>query len=907
MVGAAGSNQTPKVTTSKLVFDAANGRLGIGTTTPDVKLTVNGVYANAAAGYLAPSGYDPSIQNVTAYAVTRIGAGSLDANKYQAGIVGVGRVDVGGGDPGAGCAIFGVLGVQSNGYGGAANAFALGGNGNIGLFGQNSGLLTLTNHDLFFGTNGSERMRITSAGNVGIGTSAPATKLDIAGALRFTPNTADTNYSADIFANYNSEHPFQINVKNNGSSAEYLGVYAGSGGSNNRVVFPTGNVGIGTSSPAAKLNVAVDSANAEIQITTTTSGNARFGMDINGVVYNWIQTDRSTSALQFAVGNTERLRITSAGDVGIGTTAPTSKLFVADPGTTLPTGITAGTGFSVARADGLIGLSIGYLASNQSSYLQAKNFTNTDMLPLLLNPSGGNVGIGTSSPLTKLDIDVAAVTPSSTSYHGIVVGPNSGSTSVGQGVGIGFRIRNTVGGSLGDNSFGAAVYGIQTDSAANTGGLAFYTRPNANSFPERMRIDSAGNVGIGTTAPSTSMGPGLHIVTTSGNSLILEKSNGAAIQFRSGTDVIRATISGINGADGLTFHTGAAQTERMRIDSSGNVGIGITSPEARLHIQGTSTAGAVTNISSFSGLRIDGSLANTSVTGITYQDGGGGGAGIGFARGSAYQTEILFYTNPAGTTTAGAMTERMRITSAGDVGIGTSSPGAKLHVAGDAILNDLQINTVIGGGPSSTFTFQSNNASGVNDGFVFNSGRGGGSYGFFDIRQQGTTKVHIGLSLLDPDTYFNINGNFGIGTITPTEKLEVNGNVKATGFIGNLSGCTVDGTNAVGFRTIPQNSQSAAYTLVLEDSGKHIFHPSADTTARTFTIPANSSVAFPIGTAVTFINQNGAGVITIAITTDTMRLSPAGTTGSRTLAANGSATAIKVTATEWLISGSGLT
>jgi hypothetical protein len=124
---------------------------------------------------------------------------------------------------------------------------------------------------------------------------------------------------------------------------------------------------------------------------------------------------------------------------------------------------------------------------------------------------------------------------------------------------------------------------------------------------------------------------------------------------------------------------------------------------------------------------------------------------------------------------------------------------------------------------------------------------------------------------------------------------------------GTLSGCTVDGTDAVGFRNIPQNSQSTAYTLVLADSGKHILHPSADTTARTFTIPANSSVAFPIGTAVTFINQNDAGVVTIAITTDTMRLSPAGTTGSRTLAANGSATAIKITSTEWIISGSGLT
>jgi hypothetical protein len=105
---------------------------------------------------------------------------------------------------------------------------------------------------------------------------------------------------------------------------------------------------------------------------------------------------------------------------------------------------------------------------------------------------------------------------------------------------------------------------------------------------------------------------------------------------------------------------------------------------------------------------------------------------------------------------------------------------------------------------------------------------------------------------------------------------------------------------------IPQNSQSAAYTLVLTDGEKHILHPSADTTARIFTIPANSSVAFPIGTAITFVNQNAGGVITIAITTDTMRIAGAGTTGSRTLAANGIATALKITSTEWIISGTGL-
>ena len=123
---------------------------------------------------------------------------------------------------------------------------------------------------------------------------------------------------------------------------------------------------------------------------------------------------------------------------------------------------------------------------------------------------------------------------------------------------------------------------------------------------------------------------------------------------------------------------------------------------------------------------------------------------------------------------------------------------------------------------------------------------------------------------------------------------------------GTLSNCTVDGTDAVGFRNIPQNSQSAAYTLVLADAGKHIFHPSGDANARTYTIPANSSVAYPIGTAVTFVNMTSQ-VVTIAITSDTMYLAKDGTTGSRSLAQYGSATALKITSTTWLISGSALT
>jgi hypothetical protein len=103
---------------------------------------------------------------------------------------------------------------------------------------------------------------------------------------------------------------------------------------------------------------------------------------------------------------------------------------------------------------------------------------------------------------------------------------------------------------------------------------------------------------------------------------------------------------------------------------------------------------------------------------------------------------------------------------------------------------------------------------------------------------------------------------------------------------------------------IPQVSKSVAYTLVLSDAGKHILHPTADNSARTFTIPANASVAFPVGTVVTFVNQ--INTVTIAITTDTLQLAGSAATGSRTLAAGGMATAIKMTSTLWFISGTGL-
>jgi hypothetical protein len=100
--------------------------------------------------------------------------------------------------------------------------------------------------------------------------------------------------------------------------------------------------------------------------------------------------------------------------------------------------------------------------------------------------------------------------------------------------------------------------------------------------------------------------------------------------------------------------------------------------------------------------------------------------------------------------------------------------------------------------------------------------------------------------------------------------------------------------------------KSVDYTLVAADAQKAIIHPSTDTTARTFTIPAAASVDYPDGTTIMFVNCDGAGDLSIAITTDTMRLAGSGETGLRTLSANGMAMAMKLPDGTWIISGTGV-
>ena len=169
----------------------------------------------------------------------------------------------------------------------------------------------------------------------------------------------------------------------------------------------------------------------------------------------------------------------------------------------------------------------------------------------------------------------------------------------------------------------------------------------------------------------------------------------------------------------------------------------------------------------------------------------------------------------------------------------------------------------------------------------------------------GNTAIQLGntVTTLNNMTLANVTISSiasAINNVSLTNVTITTGNITA-----NVANSTIDGSNTVGYLTVPQNSQNGSYNVLLADTGRHLYHPIGQAAA-TYTIPANSNVAFAVGAALTFINLS-ANAVTVSVTTDTMYLSSAGTTGNRTLAQYGIATAVKITSTSWIISGSGLT
>ena len=163
-----------------------------------------------------------------------------------------------------------------------------------------------------------------------------------------------------------------------------------------------------------------------------------------------------------------------------------------------------------------------------------------------------------------------------------------------------------------------------------------------------------------------------------------------------------------------------------------------------------------------------------------------------------------------------------------------------------------------------------------------------------NVSANGATLSPTELSYLDGVSsaiQTQLNAKAASGANTDITALDQDVTITATGTIA---------ANSIGYRGLPQNSQTASYTLALADAGKHI-----SITTGGVVIPANSSIAFPVGTAIVVFNDSGTSQ-NISITTDTLRQAGTANTGTRTLAQYGLATCVKVASTTWVISGAGV-
>mgnify|MGYP000580762238 CR=1 FL=1 len=408
-------------------------------------------------------------------------------------------------------------------------------------------------------------------------------------------------------------------------------------------------------------------------------------------------------------------------------------------------------------------------ANYLSKWLDANTITNS-----LVYDNGTNVGIGTTSPTTKLHIDDDA-----SSGTGLkVTGGGGGGPLATFTRDVGSSGTIAINSSNGDPQISFA-------SAANTfalgaNGSTFEIADNASlGTNPRLSITSAGNVGIGTTSPT-------ELLEVDGN---IKLGDGGARDIIGPTNESLRILANPNAStEGIIFSTDGGTTTEMFIQDGGNVGIGTNNPSSELHVESTSTS----SIRAYNGSKYAAMGANTNAAWITA--GGSPTHGLRLSAGANGAMSVYASRGVAigeyPTTDPGVD----NFTVAGNVGIGTTSPSAKLELVQSVgsvatnIINggetNFRFSTVVEATNTNTPVFRQGIYYSSTENATIAYCRGGGTTGGFLTFQtnNGSEKMRIGS-----------NGNVGIGTTSPSYKLEVNGAAKISSalHINNTNGTAI--------------------------------------------------------------------------------------------------------------------
>ena len=289
------------------------------------------------------------------------------------------------------------------------------------------------------------------------------------------------------------------------------------------------------------------------------------------------------------------------------------------------------------------------------------------------------VGVGATTLFTKMSIaNSLSATSIGTNYNAGILNIQNTNTTNGNLSLIGFQDA-----SASINL--AAVGAINTVHSASpnsvVGELGFYTKASGGGYvTERMRITSTGRVGIGTTADySFNDDAKLAVANTSGNSTISIVSGTGSTGYlafadgTSGTDRYTGSINYLHASDAMTFNTNAGN-ERMRITSAGYVGIGTSSPTATLDVGGEIKLSSDLYMGNNRFLRFERNSGSTSIQ------------TLGIPTGT---DDVRLLTTGDFNLVTGSLSNLLTVKQAGNVGIGTGSPNAKLDVNGDIYSNNV--------------------------------------------------------------------------------------------------------------------------------------------------------------------------------------------------------------------------